>query len=450
MDLKEKWQEPKTRMIVVGAVVASLALVVSFYIKPDMTSVKEEKKEIEHIYAPRDTGVVLEKQELQLVQDELKKISRQERQASTKNNAHDLDAVYSELDRLSAKYEKVESELHLYKTGQKKLERTAYNNNQLTPSRNMTVDKHGNPVSIASPSVDASVPANNKQQPQLAPKVSGIRSVDASSDMILLQNGKVKTLVEANTVLTEDEAKTKEEMKAWRDQKEKELSDAIAALDVQETDPTYSVHLPTTSLITGILLSGMEAPTSVGSKREPLPAAVRIKLDALLPNNYRVDLRDCQALVSAVGSLSDNRAYMRLESVVCIDENGLIAEASAKGYGTGADGKAGIPGQLVARNGKMLAGSMWAGFFSGLAEGLAPQRVVGVQVNDEGSGFNTPDMGSIGAAAGLSGASSALDRVADYYVKMLEEIWPTINVDAMQEVTFFLQAPLKLTFQEVN
>lgn len=449
MDIKQYWENSTVRFGVVFGVIAVVALLVSLFIRPEKIADQiEAKKKITPIYAPNNTGDLLERQEMAQVQDELTRIALEEQRSKINNNSYEYDALYSQLERMGQKVDKLDNELTLWKTGQKTLERTPYQRTQVPKSRQVTVDANGNRATVEPSSVPRPSSSTNQLNQSLPNRVSGIRSVDEANDTILLQNGQVKTLVKANEIMTPEKAESEAELQAWRDKKEAELSEALAKLEAKPEKVSYKVQLPTTSLITGVLLSGMEAPTSVGSKREPLPAAVRIKHDALLPNNYRVDLRDCQALVSAVGSLSDRRAYMRMESIVCIDEQGRVAESNAKGYATGADGKAGIPGMLVARNGEVLKGSMWAGFFSGLAQGIAPQRVVGIDVNSEGGGFQTPDLGSIGAAAGLSGTATALDRIADYYVKMLEEIWPTINVDAFQEVTFFLQAPLTLTFQD--
>ncbi|MCV5497470.1 conjugal transfer protein TraB, partial [Escherichia coli] len=39
------------------------------------------------------------------------------------------------------------------------------------------------------------------------------------------------------------------------------------------------MFLPATSIITGVLITGLEAPTSLSSKSEPMPVTMRIKKD---------------------------------------------------------------------------------------------------------------------------------------------------------------------------
>ncbi|MQK61062.1 conjugal transfer protein TraB, partial [Escherichia coli] len=68
------------------------------------------------------------------------------------------------------------------------------------------------------------------------------------------------------------------------------------------------MFLPATSIITGVLITGLEAPTSLSSKSEPMPVTMRIKKDVIMPNNFTMDLRDCNLLGSAVGDLASQRA----------------------------------------------------------------------------------------------------------------------------------------------
>lgn len=447
-DVKALWQDNKTfRYIVMGCVIAPVAWLMTSLIAPKKTDrLDSERSKIEKVWAPASASAELERRDIQQSHEALAEIAQADKRSKADNNSYQYDKILSQYDQLVDKVNRQEQELNMWVSGQKTLARTNYAPNQVRTRQRVVKDENGNDVLVTQS--DSLNGATNPSKPSAPPKTIGIRTVDASNDSILLPSGEVKTLVAANQIVDQT-LLTAEEKRMLLAKKEKELDDAIAALDNKSTDSTYSITLPTTSLMTATLLSGMQAPTSIGSKREPLPAAMRIKMDVLLPNGYRVDLRDCQGLIAGVGSLSDRRAYMRLQTVVCIDEDGLLAEGAAKGFATGSDGQAGIPGRLVARNGEVLKGSMWAGFFSGLAQGIAPSRVVGIDVNDDGSGFQTPDLGTLGTSAGLNGASTALDRISEYYVKMLEEIWPTIDVPAMQEVTFILQSPLKLTFKEM-
>ncbi|WP_299020958.1 TrbI/VirB10 family protein [uncultured Photobacterium sp.] len=445
----ELWGDRKKRIGVLMAAAAGFGIIAVPYIKPSMPVSTGKSDAIQKVFFPTDTDIVLERNELEHVTDAFKSISEMERRGQTQTKNIAMDSVLLELDDLRTKVESQEQELSQWVSGQKRFNQQRdplYPKRQPTNQRQPTYQQTGGNAAdnnVARPESTVSAP---QQSP--APQPAGIRTINADNYIIALSNGQIQRLGDPLTLANVSGNQTADQEKIALDEKERELDNKLDALATTEETKGYSITLPSTSLLTGVLLSGMQAPTSIGSKREPLPATIRFKVDALLPNNYRVDLRDCQGHVSAIGSLSDSRTYMRLETIVCIDEEGLIAEASAKGYATGGDGQAGIPGILVTRNGDVLKGSLWAGLFSGLAEGIAPQRVVGIDVvGDDSGGYQVPDLGTMGASAALTGASSSLDRLSEYYVKMLEEIWPTVDVPAMQEVSFFLQAPLTLQFQ---
>ncbi|WP_117045902.1 conjugal transfer protein TraB, partial [Klebsiella pneumoniae] len=70
-------------------------------------------------------------------------------------------------------------------------------------------------------------------------------------------------------------------------------------------------YLPATSQLYAVLVTGVEAPTSLSSQEEPLGVTFRVKRDVFLPNNYRMDLRDCNLLGTARGDMASERVYIR-------------------------------------------------------------------------------------------------------------------------------------------
>lgn len=449
---KELWANRNIRIAIIAVLISPIAYFGSqmvfhkgTYARPDREATKIEK-----VFMPETITAELKRQDLDGVREQLVDLSAIDKKSNATNTNFRYDQLEQEMENLRNQMAASQAEITQWRTGQKQLERRNYDPNQI---RQQNLGQAA-PVSNVDSEIASKPKTLNDALQQSAEKrtasaaIVGIREVTASSDSILLQNGQVRTLVEANTMVTDETEVTKSERRKIMKEKEKELAQTLSGLKDKKVDDSYTISLPTTSVLTATLISGMQAPTSLGSKREPLPAMVRFKVDALLPNGYRADLRDCQGLVSGVGQLSDRRAYMRLETITCIDDKGLTAESAAQGYATGSDGQAGIPGRLIARNDEVLKGSMWAGFFSGLASGIAPTRISGLDVTGNG-GYQNVDMGALGTSAMLNGTSSSLDRISEYYVKMLEEIWPTVDVPPMQEVTFILQAPLRLTFKEV-
>ena len=213
-----------------------------------------------------------------------------------------------------------------------------------------------------------------------------------------------------------------------------------------------SVYLPPASIVTVALINGMDAPTSQGARRDPFPAMVRVQYDAILPNRFKADIRDCHAIISGFGDLSSERAYLRGERISCVRNDGQVVEAALDAYAVGEDGKAGIRGRLVSKQGSIVARSLLAGLASGAAEAFNVSPIPVLQTGNVGSTKQyqqnySPDMVQ-GAAA--SGASSALERIAQFYIDMAENIFPVIEVDAGRQIELVLSKGAELKFSQVK
>jgi conjugal transfer pilus assembly protein TraB len=73
-------------------------------------------------------------------------------------------------------------------------------------------------------------------------------------------------------------------------------------------------------------------------------------------------------ILSGYGDLSSERAYLRGETFSCIREDGGVIEAQLDSYAVGEDGKAGVRGRLVSKQGQMVAKSLIAGFLGGASK----------------------------------------------------------------------------------
>jgi len=196
----------------------------------------------------------------------------------------------------------------------------------------------------------------------------------------------------------------------------------------------------------------MDAPTSQGARRDPFPAMVRVQYDAILPNRFKADIVDCHAIISGFGDLSSERAYLRGERISCVRNDGQVVEAALDAYAVGEDGKAGIRGRLVSKQGAIVARSLLAGVASGAAEAFNVSPIPVLQTGNVGSTKQyqqnySPDMVQ-GAAA--SGASSALERIAQFYIDMAENIFPVIEVDAGRQIELVLSKGAELKFSQVK
>jgi conjugal transfer pilus assembly protein TraB len=68
--------------------------------------------------------------------------------------------------------------------------------------------------------------------------------------------------------------------------------------------------------------------------------------------------------------VSSERAYIRTESLSCVTAEGTAIDVPIKGYVAGEDGKAGMRGRLVSKQGQLLANALLAGVASGIGHAL--------------------------------------------------------------------------------
>lgn len=224
-----------------------------------------------------------------------------------------------------------------------------------------------------------------------------------------------------------------------------------------EPPKEISITLPAGSILSGVLVTGMDAPTGKQAQRDPFPSLLRIKDEAILPNRFRADFRECHLIAGGWGDLSSERAYMRAERMTCVRNDGSVLEAPLEAYATGEDGKAGIRGRLVSKQGQLLARSLMAGFMQGVAEAFNVKQVPTINVNrgSEDGEVIAPvyeqamDSNAL-QAAGFQGAGTALERIADFYLDMAENIFPVIEVDAMREVNFIVNKGMTVKFNETT
>lgn len=205
------------------------------------------------------------------------------------------------------------------------------------------------------------------------------------------------------------------------------------------------IVLPAGTILSGVLLTGLDAATANNAKSQPLPALLRIKGEALLPNRYRMDLSDCNLIAGSAGDLSSERAYLRAESISCIKSDGTVLEASINGYATGEDGKAGVRGRLVRKDGELIAKSLMAGFASGVSQIMSPARVPQLTLNPGATAaMQRPDFGVVGQEAAYAGIHNATSQIASYYMDMARNTFPVLEIDAGRKIDFVITAPARL------
>lgn len=213
----------------------------------------------------------------------------------------------------------------------------------------------------------------------------------------------------------------------------------VTGVEEAPDEDVREMILPAGSILSGILINGMDAPTSINSKGDPYPTLIRVKREAVLPNYFRADVRECMLIGATHGSLSDERAYTRLESITCIFEDGDVVETAIDGYAVGEDGKLGMRGRVISKNGVILARALTAGFLEGISEAFTGARVPVISDNATAEQqIQSLVSDESLQSAGLEGAGKAMDRLADFYIELASGIYPVIEIDAGRQIEFVI------------
>lgn len=194
--------------------------------------------------------------------------------------------------------------------------------------------------------------------------------------------------------------------------------------------------IPANSFLSGYLLTGFDAPTGGKAQRHPVPVVIRIKSDAILPNGYRADIKECFMGGDAYGDLSSERAYIRLTSLSCMSKEGEAIEKKIRAYVSGEDGKVGLSGRPISKQGAILARNALAVFLEGVAKAFTANNVT-YSVQPTGV-VAVPKPGTVLKSGLFSGAGATAGKLSDFYMERANEIYSIIEVNAGRPVDVVL------------
>lgn len=204
---------------------------------------------------------------------------------------------------------------------------------------------------------------------------------------------------------------------------------------------TVDTYLPV-SFTRGIMLGGLNAPTGGQAQSNPHPVLIRLDDNAVLPNRFRSNVRECFVIAAGYGDIASERAYLRTENLSCVRNDGSTLEVKIQGSVYGEDGLVGVRGNLVTKQGQMLANAMLAGLLSGLGQGLSSASTT-TSVSTFGTISTTNGSDAFKQGMG-SGVGRAFDRLANYYIKLAENTFPVIEVGAGRAVDVVITKGVKI------
>lgn len=213
-----------------------------------------------------------------------------------------------------------------------------------------------------------------------------------------------------------------------------------------DTEPALFNWIPSGSFVPGVLVSGLDAPTATASSRNPHPVLIHLTETSRLPSLRRMDIARCHVTGAGYGQLASERAHIRLERIACVLRTGDVIDTRIKGYVTGEDGKTGIRGRLVSKQGKILSRGILAGFASGFGGAVessnASAGVVAGPTFTSVSRRSSRDLVKTGMGGGAGEAGRLL---AEYYLKLAEEVFPVIEIDAGRRIDVIITEGTELS-----
>lgn len=210
--------------------------------------------------------------------------------------------------------------------------------------------------------------------------------------------------------------------------------------------PEAKAYIPAGSIITGTIITGGDFPTNAGGFENPTPLLIRISKEAILPNRYTSDIRECFLLTGGRGDLASERVKLRGEQLSCIKQNGDVIETKLNSYVSGEDGKEGVKGRLVSKQGQIIARSLVAGFASGLSEAFDVNAVPSVSMSSDGTvQYEKVYSSDAVQGAAVKGFSNAMERISDFYLDMAKDIFPVVEINAGRQVDVVVISGTELT-----
>ncbi|MBY0345368.1 MAG: hypothetical protein K2P98_00700, partial [Neisseriaceae bacterium] len=204
----------------------------------------------------------------------------------------------------------------------------------------------------------------------------------------------------------------------------------LAPVEELPTPPipkTPDNYVPAGSYVQAVLIGGLDASSGVSSQSDPRPVLLRTIDNGTLPNNFHSRLKNCRIIGAGYGDISSERAYVRLERMSCW-RDGEMVDYPIYGYVSGPDGKDGVRGRVVMRDGALVGRAFLGGLASGLGESVS-NNYTETSISPLGSTTSVKNGESLqyGAAQGVSNAA---DMYARYNIKRAEQYQPVIEVEA--------------------
>jgi conjugal transfer pilus assembly protein TraB len=207
-------------------------------------------------------------------------------------------------------------------------------------------------------------------------------------------------------------------------------------------------YIPSNSIFKATLITGVLAPTMSAGKQNPAPVTLRLKDLSFFPNEIRKNLSGCFVGGEAYGNLSEERVQIRLLNISCLSaEAKHVIDTPIQGYVQGEDGLLALAGRVVSKEGRAAAIAFMVAFLQGLGSGIAEATTTETITPLGGTtslSLNEGELLKYGVGKGMEGSFKEL---AKYYINILNEIAPVIEIMGGREVELVITKGVELNIE---
>jgi len=190
-------------------------------------------------------------------------------------------------------------------------------------------------------------------------------------------------------------------------------------------------YVPAGAYAPATIISGVDASVGISAQSDPRPVLLRVNGPAVSSiyegNVQKSDISGCIITGAASGDLSSEKVYVQLIKMTCGKPGNKLSEIMVKGYLAG-QGKSGIRGNVISREGDFITKSFLAGLIGGFGQGLsskvAPPLNFSNGLTTQGT-LSTGDVLNKGLGEGISTSSQ---KTQDYLINRAEQYQPVVSI----------------------
>lgn len=271
--------------------------------------------------------------------------------------------------------------------------------------------------------------------------------VEAEKNDLLRQTQQLQGHVqELEVQLQKKEAKTPISFDSSKSALE-EIPSHLRVWEAHETQENRHVlfEIPAGSVVKAVLVSGADCSVAIQKPTGPNMVLLRPLDNGKLPKKVRVPLKGSVIIGNAIGDISSERVYVRAERMTLVEPDGSFVETEVSAYVSGEDGREGLRGVVVDRSGQIITRAAFAAFLQGVGQTL--QATLNNQTIEKLAGTNQNktilDIDLYRNSA-LQGGSTALNKMAEYYIKRAEQLQPAIQIAAGRVVDVIFTKTVKV------